>query len=144
VERVRAKLTQVREDLDAWEIRSGCEFDFAVVVAVAVVRVVQVAAHQVICVIAVRNSLVTAVRAVNMALLVSAAIVLRSALVRIGAARTDLVIINVIAMNIVHMAIMKVIGVAVVAHRGMSALWTVRVGMPFVLGAGSRHNSLLG
>jgi hypothetical protein len=114
-----------------------------VVVAVAIVRVMQMAAHQVVCVIAMRNSFVTAVGAVNVAFLVSAAIVFWGALVRIGAARTDLVIINVIAMDIVHVAVMKVIGVPVVAHRGMSALWTVRVGMPFVFSASSRHSSLL-
>jgi hypothetical protein len=53
--------------------------DLAVVVAVVAVRVVQVAVHQVIDVVAVRHGLVAAARAVLVALVVLAAGVLRRA-----------------------------------------------------------------
>src|SRR5262245_31942573 len=59
--------------------------DRAVVVAVIAVRVVQVAADEVVGVVAVRHRLVAATRAMPMALVVLAAVVARGAGSRVGA-----------------------------------------------------------
>jgi hypothetical protein len=78
-------------------LRSGCQLNFAVVVAVAVVGMVEVAVHQVVRVVAVRDSFVTAVGAVHMARLVSAAVVLGRALVGVTPAGADLMIVDMIS-----------------------------------------------
>jgi hypothetical protein len=114
-----------------------------VVVAVTVVRVMQVAGHQIVDVIAVRDLLVTAIGTVNMAGRMSAAIVLRCAALRVTSSGGDLVIVDVIAVLMVHVAIVKVVGVSIVAHGDMSAIRTVRVGVAFVLRTEFRHDCLL-
>jgi len=117
--------------------------DLAVIVAVAVVRMMQVAIHHVVHVIAVRNLLMTAVGTVNMARRMSAAIVLWGALVRVVSAGADPVIINVTVVYIVHVAIVKVIGMPIVANSGVAAIRTVRMGVLFVRITSSRHDCLL-
>jgi hypothetical protein len=113
------------------------------VVAVTIVRVMQVTVHHVVHVIAVRNLLMTAVGTVNMARLMSAAIVPWGALVRVVSAGADPVIINVTVVYIVHVTIVKVIGMPIVANSGVAAIRTVHMGVPFVRLTSSRHDCLL-
>ena len=127
--RLERAIGSPRTDLSFGYPRSSCEFDLAVVVAVTVVRVMQVAGHQIVDVIAMRDLLVTAIGTVNMAGRMCAAIVLRCAALRVTPAGGDLVIVDVIAVLMVHVAIVKVVGVSIVAHGDMSAVRTVRVGM---------------
>jgi len=83
-----------------------------VVVAVVAVRVVQVALHQVIDVIAVRDRRVAAIRAVLVALVVVAAIVLGSAAGRVRRVDRQGVVFNFAAGLVVQVAVVQVIDVA--------------------------------
>jgi hypothetical protein len=97
-----------------------------VVVAVAVVRPVQPSSDEVIDVIAVRNRLVTA--AVAMA-------VRRVAVDRVGmTGRMRLIdangmLVDVVAMRVVHMSVVQVVDVIVVLDRGVPAIGAVLVRM---------------
>jgi hypothetical protein len=104
----------------------------AVIIAVVVVRVMQVILDQVINVIAMRNSLVPAVRAMNVILVVSPTVVVGSAVRRIGAAHLNLVLVDMITLNIVQMAVVKIIDMAIVLHRRMPAGRTMSVAVAFV------------
>ena len=64
------------------------------------VRVMQMVAHQIIHVIAVRNSLVAAVRAVNVLSRMLAALMLGRAAIWIGGAYFDRVFVNGVAVNV--------------------------------------------
>lgn len=88
---------------------------------------VQVAADEVVGVIAVGHGFVAAAGAVLMALLVFAAVVSRRARGRIGAADFELVLLDVLAVLMVQMAVVEIIDVAVVFHRGVAAVRTVLV-----------------
>jgi hypothetical protein len=92
-------------------------------------------AHHVIGVIPVRRSLVAALGSVSMRLLVTFAIVGGRAVVWVGAANRNGVFIDVTAMNVMQMAVMKIIGVSVVAHRHVPATGFVNVIMLGVFGA---------
>ncbi len=91
------------------------------VVTVAAVRMMEVAVHQVVHVVAVRNLRMAAFRAVNMRVRVRAAVVLRRAGSGVARRDTQDVLIDVIAMNVVQVAIVEIIRVAVVSDGDMAA-----------------------
>ena len=109
------KLARLRGDLQ-----------LTVIIAMVVVRVMQVILDQVINVISVWNRLVPAVRAMNVILVVPSTVVVRSAVGRIGAAHVNPVLVDMITLNIVQMAIVKTIDMAIVLHRRMPAGRTMR------------------
>jgi hypothetical protein len=85
------------------------ELDRAVIITVIAMRMMEVAVDQIVDVIAVRHRFVSAVRPVNMARIMGAAMVARRTLIRIF--RTDLkrVLVYMIAMRMMQVAIMQVI-----------------------------------
>ncbi len=99
------------------------------IVAMIAVRMVQVAVHQVIHVVAVGNRLVAALRTMAMILLMAATGVLGRASSGVGRGDLQDVVINMVAMNVVQMAIVQVIGVAIVLDGGVAATRTMLVGM---------------
>ena len=101
----------------------------AVVVAMIAVGMVQVAVHQVIHMIAVGNLLVATGRAVAMILLMPSAFVLRRASREVGRRDLQDVVIHVVAMNVMEVAIVQVIRVAVVLDGNVAAPWSVLVSM---------------
>src|SRR5580700_4599978 len=96
------KLARLRGDLQ-----------LAVIIAMVVVRVMQVILDQVINVISMWNSLVPAVRTMHVILVVSPTVVLGSAVGRIGAAHVNPVLVDMISLNIMQMAVVKIIDVAI-------------------------------
>jgi hypothetical protein len=88
-----------------------------VVVAVAVVRVVEVALDQVVDVIAVRHAGVSAAGAVNVVGGVAGAAVVRRALRRVGRVDGDRVLVDVIAVDVVQVSIVEIVDVAGVLDR---------------------------
>jgi hypothetical protein len=124
--------------------RSTLDGDPAVVVAVLGVRVVHVIADEIVDVVAVGNLLVTARGPVLMRRIVCAAGVLGGAAGGIGVGDVEDVLIDVIAVRVVQMAVVQVVGVAVVLDRLVAAAGTVLVGVvgvDGVLGLGhDRHH----
>ena len=102
------------------------------IITVITVRMVEVAFNQVVGVVAVRNSLVSASRPVFVALFMSAAIVVRGTRCRVLPAYADLMLVNVIAVCVVEVPIVKIILMAVVLHGRVSAVRTMHVSVRFV------------
>jgi len=102
-------------------------FYFAVVVAVAAVGVVQMAAHQIIDVIAVRHRFMTAVRTVLMVRGVAAAFVIGRAGVAIGIAHLQAVFIHVAVVDVMQVTVVKKFRVAIVLQGRMATIGAVLV-----------------
>ena len=122
------KLAKLRGDLQ-----------LTVIIAMVVVPVMQVVLDQVINMISMWNSLVPAVRTMNVILVVSPTVVVGSAVGRIGAAHVNPVLVDMITLNIVQMAVVKIIDMAIVLHRRMTAGRTMSVVVAFVCCGGLIH-----
>ncbi len=90
---------------------------------------VQMAIHQVIHVIAMRNRFVAAVRTVSVRLLMRRAGVVRRAFLRVRCRHLDLMVVHMIAVSVMQVAIVQIIRVVVVFHGGVPAVWAMLVGM---------------
>lgn len=112
-------------------LRSGGHHG-TVIVTVAIVRMMQVACHQVIHMIAVRHGFVATLRTVHMTLLMSAAGVLRRTRHRVARVHRKRVLIHVVAVRRVQMPVVQIIHVIVVHDGGMAAVFTVHVGVKIV------------
>ncbi len=106
--------------------------DVPVVVAVPLVRVVQVAADQVVDVIAVRDPGVTAGRAVDVTLLVPPARVGRGAGGGVFARHRDHVLVHVRRVDVVQVAVVEVVDVPLVLNGRVPTTRAVDVRMGFV------------
>jgi hypothetical protein len=100
-----------------------------VIIAVSAMVMVQVTAHQIINVVAVRCSFVPAIGAMSVVAAVRFAVMRGCAAVRIGIADGNDVLVNVVAVHVVHVAIMKVVGMAVMANSHVPASAVVDVRM---------------
>ena len=98
-----------------------------VVVAVASVGMMEVATHQIVEVVAVRHGLVSASGAVLVPCLVRTARVLGSAVSRVRLTDVQAVLIHVVRMGMMEVAVVQVVGVAVVAHCQVTAAFPVDV-----------------
>jgi hypothetical protein len=87
----------------------------------------QVRAHDEVAMIAVRHALVSAAFAVTVPALVLAARVRRRARRRIGGVDGELVLVDVTAVKIVQVAVVEIVGVALVLNGAMAAAGAVRV-----------------
>ena len=102
------------------------------IVAVIAMVVMQMAADQIIDMIAVRNRLVTAIRAVPMLAVVFVAAVIRRAAIRIAITYADPMLFHPIAADVMQMPVVQIIGVAVVPHCRVSAIRAMHMRMPFM------------
>jgi len=88
----------------------------------------QVVIYQVIHVVAMRYGFVSAVDTVGMVLPIGGrAAVVRCAFVRIHRSHLNLMVVDMIAVGVMQMAIMKIVRVAVVFHGGVPAVWAMHV-----------------
>jgi hypothetical protein len=125
---VRAGQCGFQQQVDeTGENRISAELYRAVVIAMVPVGMMEVAIDQVIDVIAVRYGFVPASRAVDVARVMGAAIVVRRTLIRVFCADLERVFVDVIAMRMVQMSIMQVIDVVAMPDGGMSAVCTMLV-----------------
>ena len=92
------------------------------IVAVSAMEVVQMAIHQVIDVISVGYCRVATVRSVHVRLLMSGAVMVRCALLRIDRGYLNAVIVHMIAVRMMQVAIVKIVDVAIVLHRDMTTV----------------------
>ena len=113
----------------------------AVIVAVVAVRMMQVAADQVVGVPGVRHRLVPAVRPVAVEGVVSAAGVAGGAHARVDCGRGEFVVIHMVAVRVVEVPVVEVIRVAVVLDGGVPAAHAVGVRVPLVGLASAAHRS---
>jgi hypothetical protein len=88
---------------------------------------VKMAIHQVINMVAMRHGFVAAVSTVSVGLLMGCAVVVRRAFLRIRRGHLNLMIIHMIAVSVMQVAIVKIIGVAVVFHGDVPAVWAMHV-----------------
>lgn len=102
------------------------------IVTVVAVWMMQVAGHQIIRVITVRNGGVTAGRVMGVAGRMFVVTVAGCALIRIRSADGDGVFVGVRTMRVMQMAVVGVVHVAVVVHREVAATRAVRVLMTAV------------
>jgi len=102
------------------------------IIAVIAVRMMQMAVREVIDVVAVRNGVVAAVGTVFVALVMAVATVGRGALGRVGRADGEGVLLDLLAFDVMQMAVVQVIDVAIVNDRRVAASGAVLVRMVFV------------
>ncbi len=96
-------------------------------------RVVQVAIDQIVHMVTVRHSRVTAARPMNVIRSVRGAGVFRRASVRIGRRDRKHVLIHVVAMRMVEMTIVEIVDVPVMQHRHMATFGAVLMFMGVVM-----------
>jgi hypothetical protein len=107
-----------------------------VIVAVVSVRVVQVAFDEIVGVVAVRDGVVAAVRAVAVARLMPLTAVLGCARVRMARVDGDVVLVDVPLVRVVEMAVVQVVDVPFVQHcrvPAVGAMHMLVVGMGVVI-----------
>lgn len=104
-------------------------FHLAVIVAMVSMMVVQVTVDQVIHMASVWHSLVAAVRAVSMLLVVPRTLMTGRALLRIRRVDLNAVVVYMIAMRVMQMPVMKIIGMSVMLYSRMTAIWAMVVAM---------------
>lgn len=109
------------------------------------VWMMQVPVDQIVDVVAVRHSLMSAAWAVLVGGVVACAVVARRAGVGVCGGHLDPVLVDVVAVHVMQVPIVKVVDVAVMADRGVAAAGAVHVGVVGVgwMGAGG-HRALLG
>ena len=104
----------------------ACDLHGAVVVAVAVVRVMEMALDEIVGMVAVRNRLVSAAGAVGVVVAMLGVVVVVS--VRVRAAHFDGVLLDgSIVFLVVEVDVVEIVGVAVVLHCGVFAVRAVDV-----------------
>ena len=113
--------------------------DRAVIIAVVAVRMVQMAIHDVIDMIAVRHGFVAATVAVQVARLVAIAVV-RHATAGILGGHFEAMLIVMALVRMVQMAVVNVVNMAVMLNGGMAAIGAVIVVGMVVLGMFDIHN----
>src|SRR5579883_3229423 len=97
------------------------------IIAVAAVGMMQVVLYQVVNVLAMRHGFMAAVLAMNVAWFVGAARVFRGAGIRVCLVHIDLAFIDVIAVDRVKVAVMKVVDMVFMPDGGMPAPRTMNV-----------------
>ena len=88
---------------------------------------VQMAIHQVINMVAMRHGFVAAIGTVSVGLPIGGAALVRRAFLRIRRGHLNLMVVHMIAVSVMQVAIVKIIGVAVVFHGGVPAVWAMHV-----------------
>lgn len=110
-------------------------------VAVALVRVVQVARDEVVDVVAVGDWLVAAALAVDVAVAMSLAGVAGAAVRGVRGVDGEAVLVDVVTVDVVQVAVVQVVGVALVRDGGVAAAGPVGVGVGVVAMAGHGDSS---
>jgi len=86
-----------------------------------------------------RHGFMSAAGPVNMVGLVGAALVVRRASVPVRLVCCQFVFVHVVSVEMVQMAIVKIVGMALVLHGLMTAVRAVDMSVPFMFRAGFRH-----
>jgi len=111
------------------------------IVAMGSVWVVQVPLHQVVHVVSMRHGFMPAVGPMDVIGLVRSAVVVRSASILVCFAYLQFVFVNMASVNVMQMAVVEVIGMAIVLDGRVPTIGAVDMDMPFVDCARFRHGS---
>lgn len=112
------------------------------VVAVVTVRVVQMAIHRVIDMVAMRHGLMAATWPVYMTCGVAVALVGRRAAIRVEGIHRQAVLVDMIAMHMVQMTIVQIVNVAIVLNSRMTTARLVLMVMIGMLRASTHVDRL--
>jgi len=104
-----------------------CSFQLAVIVAVLFVRMMQVPFHKIVRMISMRHSLMPALGAVNVFLFMSTAVMLWRTLFWICGIDGQLVFLNVLSVDVMHVPILEIVRMALMFYGGMATVRTVNV-----------------
>ncbi|WP_157991666.1 hypothetical protein [Caldimonas tepidiphila] len=104
------------------------------VVAVIAVRVVQVTVDQIVDMITVRHRLMSTSWAMDVAGLVALTTMRGGADIRIGGVDSNYVLVDMVAMRMVQVAVVKVVDMVLVQHRSVAAVGAMLVIMMRVIG----------
>jgi hypothetical protein len=104
-----------------------------VIVAVIAVRMMQMPVHEVIDMIAVRDCSMATIGAVLVSGFVALAAVLGSAIGRVGRAYGQGMLLHLGALDVVQVAILQIIDMALVYDAGVAAIWAMLVRVPVVM-----------
>ena len=107
------------------------------VIAMTIVRMMEMSIDQIINMVAMRNCLMSTVRPMHMLRRVSGAFMLRRAVLRIGRGYANHMFIDMAFMRIMQMAIVQIINMVFVHDTGVAALGPMRMIMIFVLPRGT-------
>lgn len=99
------------------------------IVAVVPVGMVKVIAHEIVDMVAVWNGFVPAARTMYVIGVMAATLMIWGAPVRIGRSHRDDMLINVIAMQVMKMAIVQIVDVAIMQYPQMAAVGAVLMGV---------------
>lgn len=103
------------------------------VIAMTVMRVMEVAIDQIIDMLAMRHGFMTAVRSMYMSLRMACALMFRRAAFRIGRGYVYHMLIDMVAVRVVQMPVMQVIDVPIVHDTCMTTFRAMRMSMIFML-----------
>jgi hypothetical protein len=109
----------------------------------SVMRVMQVAFYQVVDMVAMRDSFVAAILAVNVSGVVTGVVMVDRASVGVRCVHFEHVLIDMIPVHMVQVPVMQVIGVPVMIDRFVPAAWSVLVSVASMLLAFVHHHSSL-
>ena len=101
---------------------------------------VEVPLHQIVGVFPVQDRLVPAVRAVDVLGRVRAALMVRCAVILVRVVRLQLMLVHVVSMHMVQVSVMQVIGMPVVADRGVPAIGAMDVRVWLLFHASFSHD----
>jgi hypothetical protein len=118
-------------------------FEPAVVVAMPLVRVVQVSVDQIIHMVTVQHLFMPTVLSVHVRDRMRATVMLWRAEIRISRSYHERVLVCMIAMGVVEMAIVEIIRVAIVRNSGVAAIGSVYVSMRLSFQTTSGSHSFL-
>jgi hypothetical protein len=111
-----------------------------VVVAVTIVSIVEVAIHEVVDVVAMRDSCVPAARPVDVAVRVALARVAASAARRVICVDGDHALVDVAGVLVVEVAVVEVVDMSVVENGAMTAVGAMHVIVPLVDRVGAHRD----
>ena len=118
----------------------GLDLQRAVIIAMAAMRMMQMAFYQVVGMVAVRHPFMAAIRTMNVPFIVTGAVMVSRASVGVRCVHFEHVLIDMIAVHVVQVPVMQVIDVPVMADRLMPAVWSVLVSVVSMRLAFVHHN----
>jgi hypothetical protein len=99
------------------------------IITMIAMRVMQMTLYEIIRMVAVWHGLVAATRSVFVIRIVPAATMVRGAAIGIGGTHCNDMLVNMIVMWVMQVAVVEIIGVAVVANRNVAAALSMSMGM---------------